>query len=290
MLDVAIVGGGPAGLAAALILGRARRRVVVFDGGPRRNEASARVRGMLTRDGTPPDELRRLAREELGAYPSVTFRDDRVRAIEPAGRGFKIAGEMFRRVLLCTGIEDHVPELYRAQWGTLVLQCPYCHAYELGDLPYAFLATKETDLDHALLLRAWTKQVTVIAQCKLPPVQRERFTKAGIPVESRALRAVEPADDCVRLCFDDGELVTGRLFAHPPQGQTRLVMDMKLALDAHGAVKVDEHYETSVPGVHAAGDLTTQVHSAQVAAGAGAAAAYAVNLAVTLERVVEGSL
>ena len=262
----------------------------MFDTGTRRNAAAEHVRGLLTRDGVAPAELHRLARDELSSYPSVRFRDDRVHAIEPAGRGFKIAGEMFRRVLVCVGIEDRVPELYRALWGTLVLQCPYCHAYEVADLPYAFLATKETDLDHALLLRAWTKQVTVIAQCKLPAVQRERFAKAGIAVETRTLRAVEEADACVRLRFDNGELVTGRLFAHPPQGQTRLVTDMKLALDAHGSVTVDEHYETSVPGVHAAGDLMTQVHSAQVAAGTGAAAAYAVNLAVTLERVVEGSL
>jgi thioredoxin reductase len=290
MLDVAIVGGGPAGLAAALILGRARRITVVFDAGPRRNEAAERVHGMVTRDGTPPAELRRLAHEELRAYPTVSFRDARITAIEPAGRGFRIAGEMFRRVLLCTGIEDCVPDLYRALWGTLVLQCPYCHAYEVADRPYAFLATREADLDHALLLRAWTKQVTVIAQCKLSATASERFAKARIAVEPRPLRAVEADGDRVRLRFDGGELVADRLFAHPPQCQTRLVTDMKLALDAHGSVKVDEHYETSVPGVHAAGDLMTHVHSAQVAAGAGAAAAYAVNVAVTLERVVEGSL
>ncbi len=290
MRDVAIVGGGPAGLAAALILGRARRDVVVFDAGPRRNEAAAHVRGMLTRDGTPPDELRRLAREELRAYPTVTVRDQRVEVVEPAGRGFRIAGEMFRRVLVCTGISDRVPDLYRAHWGTLVLQCPYCHGYEVADRSYAFLATKEAELDHAFLLRAWTKDVTVIAECPVPEGARQRFEKARVAVEARALRAVEPVGDRIRLCLDGGELVCDRLFAHPPQSQTELVERMKLAVDARGTVNVDEHYETSVPGVHAAGDLMTHVHSAQCAAGAGAAAAYAVNLAVTLERVVEGSL
>ena len=290
MRDVAIVGGGPAGLAAALVLGRSRRTVTLFDCERRRNAAADRVRGMLTRDGTPPDELRRLAHEELRGYPSVELRTQRIDAIAPAGRGFQVAGAMFRRVLLCLGIEDCVPELYGHCWGTHVLQCPYCHAYEVADRAFAFLATKPEDLDHALLLRAWTKDVLVLAGFDLDDVMRERLAKAKVTVETRPLRGVEPVGDRVRLKLDDGELVRDRLFAHPPQCQTPLVKALKLALDEHGAVKVDEHYESSVPGLHAAGDLMTAVHSAQVAAGNGAAAAYAVNFAVTLERVVEGSL
>jgi thioredoxin reductase len=289
VLDVAIVGGGPAGLAAALVLGRSRKQVVLFDATPARNAPATHVQGFLTRDGTPPAELRRLAHEELTSY-GVEVRAQRVDQIEPAGRGFKIAGEMFRRVLLCTGVKDCVPALYGACWGTHVLQCPYCHAYEVADRAYGFLATKLDDLDHALLLRGWSRDVTVLATFPIEGVARERLEKASVPVETRALRAVEPDGDRVRLVLDGGERVVDRVFAHPPQCQTELVEGMKIAVDAHGSVTVDEHYETSVPGVHAAGDLMTRVHSAQVAAGNGAAAGYAVNFAVTLERVVEGSL
>lgn len=289
MLDVAIVGGGPAGLAAALVLGRSRRSVVLFDVTPARNAAAAHVQGFLTRDGTPPRELRRLAHDELGRY-GVAVRAHRIEEIEPAGRGFKLAGEMFRRVLVCTGVQDCVPELYGACWGTHVLQCPYCHGYEVADRSYAFLAASPADLDHALLLRAWTRDVLVLATFPIEGIARERLERASVPVEARALRAVEPAGDRVRLVLDGGERTVDRLFAHPPQCQTPLVERLKLAVDSHGSVTVDEHYETSVPGVHAAGDLMTRVHSAQVAAGNGAAAAYAVNFAVTLERVVEGSL
>lgn len=291
MRDVAIVGGGPAGLAAALVLGRARREATLFDVTPARNAAADNVRGFLTRDGTPPAELRRIAHDELRAYPTIDRREQRVDVVEPAGRGFRVAGEMFRRVLLCVGISDRVPALYRALWGTRVLQCPYCHAYEVADRAYAMLATKPADLDHALLLRAWTKDLVLLASFGLDDLQRDRLARAQIRIERRPLRIVEPEGaDAVRLRFDDGDLVRDRLFAHPPQCQTELVDQLKLALDEHGSVTVDEHYETSVPGLHAAGDLMTRVHSAQFAAGNGAAAAYAVNYAVTLERVVEGSL
>jgi thioredoxin reductase len=290
MLDVAIIGGGPAGLAAALILGRARRSVWLFDAGARRNEPAELVHGYLTRDGTPPPEMRRIAHDELRAYESIQLREQRIERVEPAGRAFKVAGEMFRRVLLCVGIQDRVPELYGHCWGRHVLQCPYCHAYEVAERAYGFLATKPSDLDHALLLRGWTKDLVVLAGFELGDLDRQRLAKAKVRVESRPLRAVETIGDRVKLRFDDGDLVRDRLFAHPPQCQTPLVEKLKLAVDEHGSVAVDEHYETSVPGVHAAGDLMSRVHSAQCAAGAGAAAAYAVNYAVTLERVVEGSL
>lgn len=291
MRDVAIVGGGPAGLAAALVLGRARRDATLFDVAQARNAMAENVRGFLTRDGTPPAELRTIAHEELRTYPTTEVREQCVETIEPAGRAFRVNGDMFRRVLLCVGIRDRVPTLYRALWGTRVLQCPYCHAYEVADRAYAFLAAKPADLDHAMLLRAWTKDVVLLASFPLDDVQRDRLGRANIRIERRPLRIVEPADgDGVRLRFDDGDLVRDRLFAHPPQCQTELVEQLKLAVDPHNVVKVDEHYETSVPGVHAAGDLMSRVHSAQVAAGNGAAAAYCVNYAVTMERVVDGSL
>jgi thioredoxin reductase len=290
MRDVAIIGGGPAGLAAALVLGRARRDVTLFDCERRRNAKADRVNGLLFRDRTPPDELRRIARDELAQYPSVEHRMQQIDEVEPAGRVFKIAGELFRRVLVCTGVKDLVPPLYDETWGTHVLQCPYCHAYEVADRAYAFLATKPGDIDHALLLRAWTRDVLVLADFELDDVMRERLEKAKVVVERRPLREVRADGDRVRLVLDGGDVVRDRLFAHPAQCQTELVQALKLALDSHGSVTVDEHYETSVPGIHAAGDLMTQVHSAQVAAGNGAAAAYAVNFAVTLERVVDGSL
>src|SRR3569623_2817191 len=122
MRDVAIVGGGPAGLAAALVLGRARRETTLFDVAPARNAAAENVRGFLTRDGTPPVELRRIAHEELRAYPTIEIREQCVDTLEPAGRAFRVNDAMFRRVLVCVGIKDRVPALYRALWGTRVLQ------------------------------------------------------------------------------------------------------------------------------------------------------------------------
>src|SRR4051812_31023921 len=144
--DVVIVGGGPAGLSAALALGRGRKRVLLCDAGARRNATAERLHNFVTRDGTPPAEFRAIARAELAAYPNVELREARIEGISGARGSFRMAtalGEVeARRILLCTGMIDEMLALggFRELWGRSIFQCPYCHGWEVRDTRWAHLA------------------------------------------------------------------------------------------------------------------------------------------------------
>jgi thioredoxin reductase len=144
--DVAILGGGPAGLSAALALGRARRRVLLCDGGPRRNAAATHLHNFVTRDGIPPSEFRDIARDQLAPYSSVEVQDLQVESIAGQEDEFLLtttAGQReARRVLLCTGMIDEGVDLpgFHEAWGTSIFQCPYCHGWEVRDRRWGYLA------------------------------------------------------------------------------------------------------------------------------------------------------
>src|SRR5689334_19725548 len=159
-VDVAIIGGGPAGLSAALVLGRARRRVVVVDAGTPRNAPASHMQGFLSRDGTPPADLLRDARAEVRRY-GVELVDDRV-VDATAGFALRLAGGRTleaRQVLLATGAVDDLPDLEgaRERWGRDLLHCPYCHGWEVRDQAIGVLGSVE----HAHLLRQWTDDVVL---------------------------------------------------------------------------------------------------------------------------------
>src|SRR5687768_5416077 len=164
-VDVVIVGGGPTGHSAALALGRARKRVLVCDAGPRRNAAAKHIQNFLTRDGTAPDELRDIARRQLKAYPSVDVRDAPIASIGGT-RGellVRLPAEevVARRILLATGMVDEMLPIegFRELWGRSIFQCPYCHGWEVQDRRWGYLAHDAAMLPFALKLRGWTKDV-----------------------------------------------------------------------------------------------------------------------------------
>src|SRR5262245_55977893 len=144
--DVVIVGGGPSGLSAALALGRARKRVLLCDSGPRRNAAAGHIHNFVTRDGTPPDEFRQIGRQQLAGYPSVEVRDARVESISGTRGAFRVdltsGVAEARRVLLCVGMVDEMLPLdgFRELWGRAIFQCPYCHGWEVQDRRWGYLA------------------------------------------------------------------------------------------------------------------------------------------------------
>lgn len=302
--DVAVIGAGPAGLAGALALCRARKRVVLFDAWPPRNAAATEVRGYVTQDGTPPAELRRIALDQLAAYEPFELREEaRVLAIRRAGARFDVdAGPhsvTARRVLLAVGLTDQLPDLpgYRELWGTSLFQCPYCHAWEARDRTFGYLAPDLGCAAWAMLLRAWTQDLVIFtsAAFAIDPALRHELALARIRVEERpviALRSEHGRLAAVRLA-DGDEIAREVLFVRPRQHQTPLVQTLVdtlgLRLDACDRVHTEEH-QTSVPGIYAAGDLMTHEHGALVAAAAGARAAHALDGELTRELVLEGML
>jgi thioredoxin reductase len=298
--DVVIVGGGPAGLSAALMLGRARKSVLVCEAGPPRNAAAVHIHGFVTRDGTPPSEFRRIAREQLRPYASVEVREVRVDAIERQEGLFAVrmasGSVLTRRVLLCTGLVDELPPIpgYRDLWGKSLFQCPYCHGWEVRDRAFGYLAAEAQRLEWALLLKGWTKDVIVFTNAAFPvPAEvREKLGLGGVRIEERRIIGLRSEGEGLAAVQLEGgsEIPREVLFVHPQQRQTALVASLGLALDEQGFVRVDAHHQTSVAGIHAAGDLTTFLQGAVMAASAGAVAAAMINHSLTVELATAGAL
>jgi thioredoxin reductase len=292
--DAVIVGGGPAGLSAALNLGRARKRVLLCDAGPRRNAAAGHIHGFVTRDGTPPAEFRRIGREQLAPYAQVQVQDVQVERIGGTSGAFELQlssglAVAARRILLCTGMVDELPGIdgLRPLWGRSIFICPYCHGWEVQDRRFGVLVPEAAHLEYALLLRGWSRHVTVLTDGRyaVPAEMQSRLVAAGVSVEPRPItRLAAKGDQLDRVEFAQGDpLPLDVLFTRPPQRQVAVVQTLGLALDAHGYVQVDEHRRTSLPGLYAAGDLATPMQSAAGAAAAGALAAALLNHELTLE-------
>lgn len=299
LYDVVIVGGGPAGLSAALILGRARKRVLLLDAGTPRNARAHEVHGFVTRDGTPPAEFRRIAHEQLATYPSVTRVNQRVERITGELDAFELQLQegmsvRSRRVILALGMVDMLPDLpgYRELWGRSLFQCPYCHAWEEQDKAFGFIAPGPEKLEFAAFLLGWTSDVVAFTDgCfEVPAAMREQLETVGVRIEERPIRrlvstAVEDAHggrlEAVELA-DGTRIAREILFVRPPQRQTTLVEAMGLTLDPNGFVQVDARQETSSPGIFAIGDMTTMMQSAMAAAAAGYQAAAMLNHDLTL--------
>lgn len=298
LYDVVIAGGGPAGLAAALNLGRARKRVLLCDAGPPRNAAADHMHGFVTRDGIPPAEFRRIGREQLAPY-GVEVRNERVQQIEGERGRFRVelpTGSVeARRVILCMGMIDEIPPLpgYRELWGKSIFQCPYCHGWEVRDRPFGFLSPSPQMVDWALFLKGWSSDLAVFTdgRFEVPPELRARLSQANIRLEERRIRrlvSAEPSEGneprLAAVEMDDGERVAREvLFARPTQRQTELVIRTGILLDEGGFVRTDDKKQTSRPGIYAAGDLTTMLQGALLAAAAGVLAAGALNHELTLD-------
>lgn len=303
IFDVVIVGGGPGGLSAALALGRARKRVLVCDSGPRRNAAAKNIHNFVTRDGTPPSEFRAIGREQLAAYPSVEVRDARVESITGERGAFRVtlsSGVVnARRILLCTGMVDTPLPIdgFTELWGHAIFQCPYCHGWEVRDREWGYLVLPNR-VSHlvpfAMQIRSWTQRVTVYTNgLALPDEARAALTTAGIRIVDASIgRLVARGNQLEAVALADGTFVPcDALFVHPPQTQVALVQSLHLELDEMGFVKVDPmKRETSVPGIYAGGDLTSPMQSAINAAATGVQAAAMINVELTMELVARGAL
>jgi len=284
MYDVVIIGGGPAGLSAALVLGRARRKVALVDSGEPRNAAAHEAHGFLTRDGVAPGELLRLGREEVTGY-GVSLLDDRV--VSVAG-GFTVTLESGRelaakKLLVTAGLRDELPDVpgVAELWGDQVHFCPYCHGYEVHDDQVGVVADGPLGVVKAVMLREWAPDVVLFpGDYQLTCDEAAQLGTRGIAVE---------AGKVTRLVVEDGrltgiELADGRtvvrtaVFVNPTfVPRDTLLKDLGCDLDDQGRVRVDADGRTGVDGVWAAGNVVDPRAQLISSAGAGAAAAVAIN-------------
>ncbi|MFE7620204.1 NAD(P)/FAD-dependent oxidoreductase [Streptomyces sp. NPDC057496] len=294
--DVVVIGAGAAGLNAALLLGRARRKVVVIDAGTPRNAPAAHMQGFLSRDGLPPAALLDIGRAEIARYGVQLIRG-RVEEIDH-GYFVRLAGGAVlkaRRILVATGLRDELPDIpgVRERWGKDLLHCPYCHAYEVRDQPLAVLGTHPGAVHQALLLRQWSDDVLFFPHTMdLTAQDREQLTARGLRlaegeveqlvVEGDRLRGVELADGRV--------LPRAAVFLFPRMVPHDALLT-GLGCDTDGGwVVTDRTGLTSAPGVWAAGNVVDPRAQVVTAAGMGSAAAFAINtdlLHEDVDRAVE---
>ncbi|SRX80168.1 FAD-dependent pyridine nucleotide-disulfide oxidoreductase [Conexibacter woesei DSM] [Mycolicibacterium parafortuitum] len=284
-----VVGAGAAGLSAALVLGRARRKTLVIDAGEPSNRAAPVIGGLLGFDQRPPDELYATGRSQLEAYPSVQFRSGEVLEGRAVDHGFVLevaGGDQVRakRVLLASGMSYSPPQLPGVAdlWGTSVFHCPFCHGWEMRDKKLAALAAGEQGLHTALMLRGWTDDVVLLTdgRTQLSPDDQRILDRAGVTVDDRRVVELIGADRQLEaVAFADGDrLARDGLLVEAPVRQRSPLAQQLGATCTPGPLgteplTVDEIARTSTSGVFAAGDVCTeQPHIAgAIAAGAEAA-------------------
>jgi len=295
MFDVLVVGGGPAGLSAALMLGRCRRRVLLCDLGEPRNRRSAALHGYLTRDGVAPGELIELGRHELRRY-GVELRSVGVTAARSLGGHYRVSladggAEDARFLLIATGVVDDLPGLpgFEDCYGRSVFHCPYCDGWEWRDRRLAAFGRAAAAAPLALALKTWSADVVLCtAGTRCDSRWRARLARNGIAVRAEPIARLDhEAGRLTRLVFAAGEphacdalfFVTGQ---HP---QSELAVTLGCALTRRGTVRTGTLSDTNVPRVFVAGDASRDAQFAAVAAAEGVKAAVAINKALAAEQL-----
>jgi len=288
MYDAIIIGGGPAGLSAALVLGRCLRKVIICDGGKPRNAASHEMHGFLSRDGIAPQELLRLGREEIGRY-GVEFRSVPVADAAPKPGGGFVAtledGALLesKKMLLATGVRDQLPRIegIEERYGTSVHHCPYCDAYERRSQPLIAYGRGSAGVGLGLALRTWSDRVTVCTDgVRLSERDRERAARNGMAFREDKIDRIEGDEGQLQsLVFRKGPPVEFRsLFFNTAQYQrSGLAVKLGCEITRNGSVRTDRRQRTCVPGVYLAGDADKDMQFVIVAAAEGAKAAMAIN-------------
>lgn len=295
MFDAVIVGGGPAGLSAALMLGRCRRRVLVLDLGHPRNQRSKALHGYLTRDGIAPASLIDLGRSELLTY-GVDIRPIGVTGARLVDDHYHVSlgdgtAEEARYLLIATGVVDDLPAIpgFEECYGRSIFHCPYCDGWELRDRPLAALGRGSDVAGLALGLKTWSADVIVCTNgSRLDRRLRERLGRNDIPIRSEPIARIEHADGaCTSIMFERGDSLPreAMFFATGQHPQSSLAISLGCALNHRGTVKTGTACDTSVPRLFVAGDASRDAQFVVVAAAEGVKAACAINKALQLEEL-----
>ncbi|HEV7441892.1 MAG TPA: NAD(P)/FAD-dependent oxidoreductase [Steroidobacteraceae bacterium] len=293
-LDVVVIGAGPAGLSAALILGRACRNVLVCDRDTPRSWASKAVHGFLTRDGIKPTQFREIARRELSRYHNVKMLTVEVtRARKIADGTFEIELGMrrvkCRKVLIATGVMDRLPRIAGIErfYGTSVFHCPYCDGWEVRGKPVAVYAKGESAVEMARAMTAWTRDIALCTNgSKLSKTDLLKLRRNDIQVCEQPIRHLAGTGGGLEAIeFEDGSSLprAALFFDTRCSGQSQLAESLGCRFNRRGGIRCGRYEATDVPGVFVAGNIIKDVQLSIVAAAEGARAAFGINRSLSRE-------
>ena len=295
MLDVIIVGGGPAGLSAALVLGRCLRKVLLLDSSNPRNSRSRAIHGFLTRDNIPPLEFLNLAKKDLLAYSNVSVRNIEVTNIQKRENYFEALladGSVMnsRRLLIATGVIDNKPSIagFDDFYGISIFHCPYCDGWEFRDLPLAVYGNGDHGFGVSLELINWSQNVTLCTDGppNLSKEEKSELERNGINLrEERISHLIGSHGSIETIIFHDGSplLCSALFFTLGQQQHSDLAQKLGCEFTEKGSVKTDKYEATCVPGLYVAGDASGELQFVVVAAAEGARAAVAINKSIHQE-------
>jgi thioredoxin reductase len=287
MQDVIIVGGSFAGLTSAMQLGRARRKVTVLDTGLNRNRYATHAHNIFGHDGTPPGDLLATARSQVAAYPTVQFINTRAELVSGTPDDFRITtadGETIagRRLILSYGIVDEFPAIpgFAESWGKTVIHCPFCHGYEVAGTRWGLVYSSPMSLHGPTLYANWTDDITLFLDGHaIIEEERSKLEKRGVKLIDGKLTEIHQESGRISgVTVEGGETIAlEALYAHP-RNRPSADLHAQLGLDMKDTptgtmIAVGDMQATSRPGIYAAGDLTTGMHSVTFANNTGSLAA-----------------
>ncbi len=264
--DVAIIGGSYAGLSAAMALGRARRQVIMIDGGKPCNRQTPHSHNLITQDGKMPAEISALAREQVLAYPTVRLRNGLVTSVTGSDGAFTLGtddGQSFhaKKLIFATGIRDIMPDIpgFAECWGISAIHCPYCHGYEYADARTGVLMNGEMALEYAKMIRHWTADLTLYTNgaATFDAAASEKMRSIGIEIVETLVVGLDHEAGYLRtLHLADGTTRDITALYHRPAfvQHSSLPAELGCVLNAQGFIQVDEAQKTTVAGIYAAGD------------------------------------
>lgn len=265
MYDAIVIGAGPAGLQAALTLGRMHRSALLLDSGEYRNGTVLHMHNMVGEDGTPPAEFRATARAELAAYDDVEVRDLSATSISADETGFEVqlsdgSSATGRHIVLATGVADDLPPVPGLQelWGTHAFSCPFCDGHEHAGTPIGILGAAPRAAHLIGLLGRIVGDITVFPVGEpFADEDTAMLEERGVRVSSAPAASVEKSDGGVRIRTADDEFAVGGVFVASGTMRQRapFAADLGLRMLESGSIEIDEFGRTSYPGVFAAGDL-----------------------------------
>jgi thioredoxin reductase len=298
MKDCTIIGGGPAGLNATLVLGRARRNVVLVDSNDSRNKVTRETHGFITRDGVKPREFREIANKEFSKYKTIVTMEDKVEEIVKIDEGFKIKTKkgqewLTRKVILATGVIEkftNVPNI-RDFYGNSIFNCPYCDGWELRDQALALFGLVDHTIHMAGILRNWSQDIIIFTNGeRVSKGQMKDINNMNVQVEPGRINRLYGHDGMLKgIEMENGQLIqrTGGFVTPDLVQASNIGRNLGVKLDNLGGYKSDEVGRTNILNLFVAGEASI-IYPAQliIAAASGVTAAMAVNVELTHEGIL----